>query len=254
MDSKRLEWVREGVPRGRKHQQCFEAQVMDWCDDVTYAVHDMLDFYRGGFIPLERIFDPARIRGRRQPNRFTDALLAGFAADGKYTIDELREAWGALVPLAEIFSSWSAGREVRALTQRVTSQLITYFVEGVGWSGDAPCRHLGDLVIHSDAEQARRRRAACELLKHLLWKFVIKRPEFQVQQRGQSHIVRSLLDIYIETTDLLPQDRLEDLDDHGDKLRVATDHVASLTEQDAHMLFERLTGYRLGALTDVLAT
>ena len=31
---------------------------MDWADDVTYAVHDMDDFYRAGLVPLERLSDP----------------------------------------------------------------------------------------------------------------------------------------------------------------------------------------------------
>ena len=34
----------------------FECQLMDWCDDVTYAVHDVEDFYMAGMIPLDRIF------------------------------------------------------------------------------------------------------------------------------------------------------------------------------------------------------
>jgi dGTPase len=254
MDTARLAWVRAGVPDQRRQTQCFEAQVMDWCDDVTYAVHDMLDFYRGGFIPLERIFAPRGARHQRRPNRFTELIIDEVVAQEKYTFNEVMEAWVSLVPRVEIFEPWGPGRGVRALTQRVTSVLITYLVEGVSWRGQAPCRHLGDFVLHADSDEARRRRVACDFLKHLLWKFVIKKPEFQVQQRGQEQIVGSLLGIYSSSTDLLPPDRLEDLDDHGDKLRAATDHVASLTEQDAHTLYERLTGYRLGSLTDVLAT
>lgn len=32
-----------------------EAEIMDWADDISYAVHDLEDFYRAGRIPLHRI-------------------------------------------------------------------------------------------------------------------------------------------------------------------------------------------------------
>lgn len=46
------DWVRAG---SEPHVPSLEARIMDWADDVTYAVHDMDDFYRASLIPLERL-------------------------------------------------------------------------------------------------------------------------------------------------------------------------------------------------------
>lgn len=43
-------------PAENDERRSFECQLMDWCDDVTYAVHDVEDFYMAGMIPLDRIF------------------------------------------------------------------------------------------------------------------------------------------------------------------------------------------------------
>lgn len=254
LDLPTLEWVRQGVPLSRAREQSFEAQLMDWCDDVTYAVHDMVDFYRGGFIPLQLLFAPEGDGPNYRPGEEALRLMPIVQRDHAHTPDDVRNAWQALVPLVEIFEPWNPSRAVRAATQRVTSQLITYFVQDIDYTGNAPCAHVGDLVLHSNSDEAHLRRVAADFLKSILREFVIRSPAFAVQQRGQGHIVRSLLRMYCESDDLLPLDRQEDLADHGDRLRAATDHVASLTEQDAHALYERLTGYRLGALTDTLGS
>lgn len=35
--------------------KCVEAEIMDWADDITYAVHDLIDFFCAGQIPLDRL-------------------------------------------------------------------------------------------------------------------------------------------------------------------------------------------------------
>lgn len=54
-----FEWARHGAPKDRK---CFEAQVMDWSDDVAYSVHDFEDGLHAGHI------DPGCLHSEHERN------------------------------------------------------------------------------------------------------------------------------------------------------------------------------------------
>jgi dGTP triphosphohydrolase len=47
-----FEWIRQGAPERLK---CFEAQIMDFSDDVAYSVHDFEDAIVEDFIKLEEL-------------------------------------------------------------------------------------------------------------------------------------------------------------------------------------------------------
>ena len=51
-----FDWVREGHSLHR-FAKSPEAAIMDWADDITYAVHDLVDFYCAGQIPMDRLAD-----------------------------------------------------------------------------------------------------------------------------------------------------------------------------------------------------
>jgi dGTPase len=112
----------------------------------------------------------------------------------------------------------------------------------------------GDFVVDPDPDLHHRKRLAVALLKYLFRFRVIQRPPLQSQQIGQKRIVGELLDAHVDDHGkLLPEDRLEELeDDHHDVVRAACDHVASLAEDDAVAMFGRITGTRLGAFSDVM--
>src|SRR5207244_1869960 len=59
-----FDFARELHPVGDERKSV-EAEIMDWADDIGYAVHDLEDFYRAGLIPLDRIMSAdEKERGR----------------------------------------------------------------------------------------------------------------------------------------------------------------------------------------------
>lgn len=261
-DADRMTTVRQIEPMGRDAQPCFEAQVMDWCDDVAYAVHDLIDFYRGDRIPLNRLFAIDR-SGELSP----DALrfLAAVAPDRDAEFDELVAAWTEIAQRSDIQIRWEPRARIKEQVQSTTSRFITYLVDGVGWTtrgeGDnprytfdsgEPLRYSADLVIDPDPARASLKRHAVWLLKKLLRTHVIERPELQTQQHGQASIVSGLLQAHYENPKLLPPDRREERAAHGDDVRAAVDHIASLTEEAAIALYRRVSGVSLGRFSDIL--
>ncbi len=59
-------WLRAGAPEGRR---CFEAQVMDWSDDVAYSVHDVEDGIRAGHLDPGLLLSAPERRGRVRRRR-----------------------------------------------------------------------------------------------------------------------------------------------------------------------------------------
>ena len=68
-----------------------EAEIMDWADDVTYAVHDVNDFFRAQLIPLDRLAGKTSL----ERERFYEEVFSR-VKDPKYSRAELEEAFEKL--------------------------------------------------------------------------------------------------------------------------------------------------------------
>ena len=125
-DESRFDWVRRYEP-GKVVG--VEADIMDWADDITYAVHDLEDFYRARLVPLDRLLTSARERkgfasgsiarwkdeGGRPTGFRDDYLFEKFASISALSASKFREAAFKGSRAAKMHtppSSKSADREV----------------------------------------------------------------------------------------------------------------------------------------------
>jgi len=270
-------WVREPVPEDRRHTQSFEAQVMEWADDVAYAVHDLEDFYLAGSLPLALLAQSASARTRiaeqlvdRRARR--GKLATSSSSDpARYTGDELVDAFerlfteqnGPFEGFHGLSGEFDGSLESRNALRLMRKRLINRLVHSVTVrDADAPPRrHANDLVIPRDA------RLVDDVLRDLLWVFVIEHPRMATYQHGQRRVVRELFELYTEaltgtrpSAEIFPRDlqpalyRLLAAADRAaadvEVLRLVADHIGEMTDAAAARMHRRLTGHVDGRFND----
>ncbi|MEU5362563.1 deoxyguanosinetriphosphate triphosphohydrolase [Streptomyces sp. NPDC005925] len=231
-----FDWVREGAPGTRT---CFEAQVMDWSDDVAYSVHDVEDGLHAGHI------DPGCLRA--EPER--QEVFA--VAVGRYVpADTDPEELAAALDRLQDQPWWPHGYDGTAVAQArlkdATSQLIGRFCLAAETATRAAhgsgrlTRYTAELVV------PREMRLECAVLKAVADRYVMQRAEQERLRADQRIVVAELAEALTARAPdgLDPQfgalfDRASD--DRARK-RVIVDHIASLTDASARSLHARLTG------------
>ncbi|RKS74814.1 dGTPase [Actinomadura pelletieri DSM 43383] len=227
------DWVREGVEPGRT---CFEAQVMDWSDDVAYSVHDLEDALVAGHIDFARLADP------------TERRLVAATATKLYCPDadlaELEERFAEL--LAEPYwpDRYDGTPRSLAALKNLTSTLIGRFCLAAETAtrdayGDRPLtRYAAELIV------PRAQRLENALLKgitaHYVW---ISHEEVRARQRT---LIIELAEMTLagapDTLEPGFRAAFEDAADDTARLRAVVDQIASLTDLSAMARHRALEG------------
>ncbi|MFF2845902.1 deoxyguanosinetriphosphate triphosphohydrolase [Streptomyces sp. NPDC058001] len=233
-----FDWIRKGAPADRI---CFEAQVMDWSDDVAYSVHDLEDGLHAGHI------DPNMLHAEPERRDVFDVAIGRYVADDTDP-EELSAALDRLLEQEWWPHGYDGSAVAQARLKDATSQLIGRFclaAENATRAGTAPgrlTRYAAQLVVPHEA------RLECAVLKAVADRYVMQRAEQERIRADQRVVVAELADALVRRAPdgLDPQFRAlfgAAPDDRARK-RVIVDQIASLTDAAARALHARLIARR----------
>jgi dGTPase len=228
-------WLREGAPADRK---CFEAQVMDWADDVAYSVHDVEDGLHAGHLdPNLLLAEPERAEIWR--------VAIGRYVPADTDPEELRAALDRLLDEEWWPHGYDGSAVAQARLKDAASQLIGRFclaAEGAtreAYGSGRLTRYAAELVV------PRETRHECAVLKAVADLYVMQRDEQERIRADQRIVLAELAEALLARAPegLDPQFRaLFDAapDDRAGK-RAVIDQIACLTDASARSLHTRLT-------------
>jgi dGTPase len=174
-----------------------EAELMDWADDLTYAIHDAEDFYRAGLIPLHLLL-PKGTREGGEPDftaegqRFMDYVIANKSKieDIENISDsDIRAMFSNLLfAYFKLSGPYEGTREDRRKLRTFTSQLVGRYINGLSL-----VEPNGDGRTVQVVEEFRSQIA---LLKQLTRYYVIDSSGLAAQQHANRQIIRYLFNAF----------------------------------------------------------
>ena len=254
-ESQEFVWVRG--PEPRSFRKSAEAELMDFADDIAYAIHDVEDFYRTGLIPLDKL-----VKDEDEIDKFIDGTFSNLARNNepvRFEKSECRRRFARILASVPIRDSYSGTREQRARLRSFTSGRIGNYINAI---------RLRVPATQSERKVEIEERAELDLfvLKQLTWYYVINNSALAAQQFGQRNIIRYLFETFGNAVtdnehDLFPpryREQVAELIDKGqgaskeDWIRIVTDLIAGMTENQAISMYQRLTGTNPGTVLDAI--
>jgi dGTPase len=228
-------WVRKDNP-GRRRSVI--AEIVDWADDITFAIHDLLDFYCAGRIPIDRC------KGARSAER--SRLIQGmFGRKPRWRAEE-KEYVEALNGIVEGFpfepdERYTDSVEDRAKLYGYSTGLIRYFFGALRIR-----QRFAKASSFVEIEPAARREV--EVLKQFIWEYIIENPELAVPQKGQRTAIQTVFTRLMEaskTNYLFPpvyQAPIAAAASKIDRVRIVADCISGMTEKEVMQLYRSLGG------------
>lgn len=277
-EAEAFEMIRENIDGGRR---TIVAEIMDYADDLTYAIHDLTDFYMDGRLPLDRLLrEASENEFEHVKNRELEKVESNLGYDDtELTPTEVIEflASNAYGVSPEIFHPYEGTATQKDDLEEFTSYLVGIYLNQVYY----PDKNKDELESDSnkslyltieDGKDGQYHLIVSEelenhidILQDLTRHYVIQDSTLMGQQRGQRQVIRELFEaLYDEAgvDDLgksaIPtpySDLLENSPEKGgfrnekeQRARVVADMISSMTEVQVVEYHKRLTGDSPGSL------
>jgi dGTPase len=250
-----------------KNSKTLEAEIMDWADDVAYAVYDLDDFYRARLIPFDKLLQ----RSKSHLDYFFDDIRMRWTRDKK-AVDTLDAHRTQFEKLLEIFESrhslkdtYVGSSKQRGELRDITSNWVNRYAGALSLAqkvGSKEPACTGFVQGTPPVEIPDGIRQEVTILKELAWTYVIETSSLKTQQEGQKAIIHLLFKKFKAAADrddwsIFPGSIRADLNKNPidwsskkvTRTRIVIDLIASMTEIQAVEMYHRLTGQSFGSIT-----
>lgn len=258
-DSWIVDWV--GLQTGAENakRRSFECQIMDWADEVAYAVHDLEDGIRARYIDIFTFNE-----GNEGP---TISCIIKEVSE-KFNRQDVADIYRSLRDF--IFEQYPDFRPagtgfIRNLEKqksdrkRLTSSLISRYIKCTdrksveqGLDSEVTQRYSYKVVIPVEKQ------IEVSLINKFIEKYVFMSPQVLTLEAKGRHIIRCLFLKYMQGKNaerLLPQDwqiYVRNADSETCKARVITDYISGMTDNYAQETYARLFLPNRGSIYDIL--
>lgn len=228
----------KAVRNGRaKNQKSLTAEIMDWADDITFAIHDLVDFYSAGRIPIDRC------KGEESEER--NRLLEGMFRRNPDWIANRPLYELALESLLKLFQigpqrGFRDSFEDRSKLYTFSTILMRKYVNAIKVTPDR------ERLVHIRPEVERE----VAVLKQFTWEYVIESPDLAIPQQGQRAAVRTVFQRLLAAAregrpELFPPSfhaSCRSSENDEERVRLAADCVAGMTEKELMRFYRSMLG------------
>lgn len=223
----------------------FECQIMDWADDIAYAVHDLEDGIHSGFVNSSILSD-----GNLVTNIMEETFKKLSSKLPSLKSDEVQNVWVVLNqelrrldgPLGTASTYQQRKRSGKMLTSQLIGRYIksTNRVERPGAGGGVKSeRYLYEVSIPD------RSLIEVSLINRLVWHSVMRSPQVMTLEAKFRQFLKALFKLHMQDDgfSLLPNDWRELTSPHAspeNRARLVSDYLSGMTDDYAQKLYSRL--------------